>query len=252
MITISKNEKNKEPKEFTFTVDWEDIEGYYDDTLEHFLKQPLPGFRKGAAPRKLIEKKYASTILHDTGLTCAYPLIVSALEEHDIQVGSPIEIKEISLSKGKEGLFVAHFYPLPHFDLPPYDTLTFNTKDSTEQIDILSTYLLEKTNIEIDAILVEQELAYSEDNSSSREAQWQESYKRVKLLMILEQIAQQEGITINEENIEERVKIIAQQNEMSISKLKALLIKNGAYARIGRFLQAEQVLAFITNQTPQE
>ena len=84
----------------------------------------LPGFRKGRAPIRLVEKKFGDLITREAKnelITSAYS---GAVEEHSLKViGDPIMdgIEDLEIERGKPLKFEIAVEVMPEFDLPALD-----------------------------------------------------------------------------------------------------------------------------------
>lgn len=99
----------------------------------------VPGFRKGKAPRKLIESMYSEAVFYDAAFDILFPEVYSeAVEKEDLKiVDQPsVDIKEIG--KGKALEFTATVYVMPDVELGEYKGLKatkYLPKVTDEQID---------------------------------------------------------------------------------------------------------------------
>ncbi len=96
----------------------------------------VPGFRKGKAPRKLIERMYGESVFYEEAFDAVFPsLYDAAIEEHGVKaVGRPeIDIETIS---GDKGLAVtAEVYVHPEVVLGQYKGLSVERPDDTVDED---------------------------------------------------------------------------------------------------------------------
>lgn len=102
-------------------------------------KVNLPGFRKGKVPRRILESKYGSEILHEEALEILVPpAYQQALEEADVE---PIEQPEFDLVQMEEGKpLIVHITVevLPPVELGQYKGVAVEQEEvviSAEQID---------------------------------------------------------------------------------------------------------------------
>jgi trigger factor len=126
------------------------------DTLS--AEAELPGFRKGRAPKRLLEKKFADLITKEAKselITSAYS---QAIEENELKViGDPIAdgVEDIEVVAGKPLKFTFQVEVLPEFEMP-----------SVENIEIAKP-LLEVTDEQVDAEL--EKLAINEGDLEQRD-----------------------------------------------------------------------------------
>ncbi|MCC6320294.1 MAG: trigger factor [Phycisphaerales bacterium] len=84
----------------------------------------LPGFRKGRAPRRLVEKRFGSTVRREAKNQLVAQAYSKAIEDHKLRVvGEPASEKlaEIEIIDGKPLAFEVEVEVLPEFDLPGLD-----------------------------------------------------------------------------------------------------------------------------------
>ncbi len=130
MSTVENIDVNK--YKLTFSVDAKRLEeglAYSYNKNKNYFN--VPGFRKGKAPRKIVEAKYGKEILYDDAvnfvLQDAYP---AAVDESGLEVVSDpnISVKEISAENG--ATFEAEVYVKPEVKVSDYKGLTFTKKES--------------------------------------------------------------------------------------------------------------------------
>ncbi len=106
----------------------------------------IPGFRKGKAPRKLIEKTYGAGIFYeDAANICIPDAYEKAIEEEKIDAVSRPSIDVEQLEEGKPFVFTAEVAVKPTPELGEYKGLE-GTKDVVEVSE-------EEIQVEIDKIL---------------------------------------------------------------------------------------------------
>jgi len=89
------------------------------DTL--MVEADLPGFRKGRVPRRLVEKRFGSSIRGETKNQLVAEAYNRAVEEHKLQVlGEPSSegLEDLELEEGKALKFEVEVEVLPEFALP--------------------------------------------------------------------------------------------------------------------------------------
>ena len=94
------------------------------DTL--MLEADLPGFRKGRAPRRLVEKRFGPTIRKEAKGQLVSAAYSKAVEDHKLKVvGDPVseELLNVEIVDGKPLAFEIEVEVLPEFDLPSLDAI---------------------------------------------------------------------------------------------------------------------------------
>lgn len=85
----------------------------------------VPGFRKGKAPRRLIENMYGEAVFYDAAFDIIFPdLYTKAVEEAKLEVVDQpsVDVKEIG--SGKDLVFSATVYVMPEVTLGDYKGLS--------------------------------------------------------------------------------------------------------------------------------
>lgn len=89
--------------ELLITVPWSEVEAEYEKTITHMVDHTeVDGFRKGKAPRAVVEKKLDKTKVYEEVLKNLIPSVYGkAVEEHKIRpiVQPKIELKEATEKK---------------------------------------------------------------------------------------------------------------------------------------------------------
>lgn len=225
---------------------WEDVRKDYEDLLSEYSALPVPGFRPGKAPKSMVEKHYKSPLLEDTGARSVRRLSRMALEKEGVEVTGPISITDISIEQGETLSFTAEFTELPRFDLPSYDSLRLLADSDEGWRDEISLWLLENTAIDIPDEMVREELLFGgDDRSGPGDEEWKAAANRIKLLMILGEIAGRDGIEVDDREMDERIEQIALAQEMDVSSLRKFMLRNGSMSRLSGFILAEKTLDYL-------
>ena len=100
----------------------------------------VPGFRKGKAPRKLIERMYGEGVFYDDALEILFPEVYeAAIKENDLQVVDRPEMDEIAqIGAGQDLKFTVKVYVKPDITLGEYKGLKavkYVHKVTDEEID---------------------------------------------------------------------------------------------------------------------
>ena len=84
-------------------------------------KISVPGFRKGKAPRKMVEKLYGTEIFYEDAFNqVVLAELEEALKENNIEAVSRPEIDVTQIEKGKDLIFTAVFQTKPEAELGKY------------------------------------------------------------------------------------------------------------------------------------
>ena len=107
----------------------ETIEGEWQKQLREVARMAkVPGFRKGKAPRKLLEKNYGDKIIDDVKRAVVSDSYQQAIEKNKLSpVGDP-DISDIDLELGKPLKFEITLEVLPTFELGEYKGLQLKRK----------------------------------------------------------------------------------------------------------------------------
>lgn len=148
-LQVEKLEKNM--AKLTIEVSAEDFEaGVQKAYLKNKGKISIPGFRKGKAPRKMIEKMYGAGIFFEDA---ANALIPDAYEKEtadcDLEIVSRPEIDVVQIESGKPFIFTAEVALKPEVTLGEYKGIE-----------------VEKQNIEVTDEEVQAEVDKERENNS--------------------------------------------------------------------------------------
>ncbi len=240
-IILSDNDGRRE---LTITVPWDEVKEEYASLLKRYSQVPLKGFRPGKGPQELIEATFEDQMKRDLLGRTGKRLCNAALKAEGLEAGSPIELSDCTLGKGEYLRFAASFIEMPAFDLPDYRRLGLQSSEVSEALDEISAKLLIGTSIELHPSLVDNELPYS-DIESPGEEERAAAEQRVKLMLILKKIASVEGIEIDDKDVEDRIKLLAEEHGVSLKEVREFLSSGGGLGRLTDSLIAEAVLEYI-------
>ncbi|MBT8485875.1 MAG: trigger factor, partial [Phycisphaerae bacterium] len=110
-------------KRVTITVPASAIDEKIEESMGTLSTQTtLPGFRKGRAPKQLLERRFGSTVRSETRNQLVADAYATAIEEHSIKpVGEPEpvgDIEALEFEPGKPFTFAVEVEVVPEFDLP--------------------------------------------------------------------------------------------------------------------------------------
>ena len=135
--TYEKASSNK--AKLSFTVPAEQFEAAMQKAyLKNRGKINVPGFRRGKAPRKLIETMYGESVFYDDAFQLIFPdLYDEAVKENNLQVVDQPEVDVQEIGEGKDLVFSCEVFVRPDVTLGDYKGLTVNvTKQTVTDADI--------------------------------------------------------------------------------------------------------------------
>lgn len=141
-IKVEKTDKNNELK-LSFVIEAEKfeegIQKVYSKSAKYFN---IPGFRKGKAPYKIVEKQYGAQIFYEDAFNEVVPEVYEKeLTENKIEAVSKPEINIEQMEKGKDLIFTAVVQTKPEVKLGKYKGIElkkveYNVKDEDIEHEI--------------------------------------------------------------------------------------------------------------------
>ncbi len=229
-------------------ADWSAIAADYDDIIAAYSRVQIPGFRSGKVPRSVIEQRLQKQILKDLSRQAALRLGRDAVRESGVESLGAIEISGIECARGTRFRFTARFRPVPEIEVPDLGSLTVRD-ESSDPKDRISRRLLELIRFDVPAEAVQAELGNDGGTADSSSAAWKAAQDRVRLILILKKIARQEGIEVDEADVERRIEEKAAEFGVRSHTLKAELEKGGRRQRLKDMLLAESTLDFLIEKS---
>lgn len=161
--------------ELTMTVPWADIKKIYDQVFDELAAEiEVEGFRKGKAPKEVIQSKIDKSKIYSEVVNRILPeSYAKALQEHGIKpvISPKVRITPMDIGEEKDWQFIAHAAEKPKVDLDNYKdaikTLNSSGKiwtpgekpeEKTKKINEIIEKLLEVCKVELAEILVESEV----------------------------------------------------------------------------------------------
>ena len=139
----------------SFTVPAEEFDAAMQKAyLKNRGRINVPGFRKGKAPRKLIENMYGEAIFYDDAFDLIFPdLYDEAVEKDDLFPVDQPQVEVDQIGSGQELKFTATVYVKPEITLAEYKGLT-GTRHlhpvSQEEIDHRMSHDIQKMTVSED------------------------------------------------------------------------------------------------------
>lgn len=109
-------------KKVSITIPAEKVHGKLSESIDTLaVEAVLPGFRKGRAPRRLIEKRFGGTVRTEAKTQLVAEAYGKAVEEHKLRVvGDPTSqtLPEVQVEDGKALTFEVEVEVVPEFTVP--------------------------------------------------------------------------------------------------------------------------------------
>ena len=226
-------------KELLIAAPWEAVQADYNDLLKRYSKLEVKGFRTGRVPAGVVESHFGRHLCSDLVAMRSRGLCRQWLSQTGLEAGGPLEISDVELRKGEGLSFRVSFIEMPSFELPDYTRLGLKATERDGKLDEISQKLLDHTEISLHPSFIEAEMRYSDGGTRD------DAEARVKFMLILKKIALQDGIEIDEKEIEKRIGTVAAESEVTPEELKRFLLENKAMGRFVDSLLAEVVLDYI-------
>lgn len=231
---------------------WDEIAADYHDIVASYAASVrLPGFRPGKTPQDTVERRFQKEIMEELSIRTVQRLGREAVQGRGVKVLGPLHAVEVECAQGKPFRARVRYFPVPEFRLPEPADLEI-TDDGTDARDRISRQLLELVQFELPSDLVCQELELDglADSTQGTEA-WQAAADRIKLLVILKQIAEREGIEVDEKDVDNRIAEKAREFGATEKGLKKELEERGGMTRLRDLLLAESTLEYLLERTKQ-
>lgn len=228
--------------DLTITVPWAEIEQAKKDVLaEHVKDATMPGFRKGMAPADLVEKSLDSGHIKEDILRRVLPQAYSeAVKTAAINPIISPRIHVQAIEDAKDWIFIAQTCELPKIDLGDYKDevqkvtakgkiLIPGKEKEAVSFDEIAKALLSSAKITVPKVILDQEverllaqtldeikrlgltldqyLASTGKNIEALKADYAKKAEAdIKIEFILQQVANEQNIKVEESEIEEAVK----------------------------------------------
>ncbi|MCL6096575.1 MAG: hypothetical protein M1444_02745 [Patescibacteria group bacterium] len=225
----------------TITIPWAEVKKTKDAVVADYTKNAqVPGFRKGKAPRKLVEEKIDEEKVKEETLKKLLPqFYLQAINEQKINPVIAPRIHVEKLEEGKDWQFIAITCEAPEIKLGDYKTgvrkitakskIIIPGKEPVEaSFDDIVKEILASVEVKIPKIIIEGEverlLSQTLDEvkklgltldqylgSTGRKAEGlrreyeQKAENDIKLEFVLQKIAQEEKITVEDKEVEEAI-----------------------------------------------
>ena len=245
----TKSESENGYRRLTVEADWPELCEDYDSIVAEYAKVRVLGFRPGKVPRNIIEKRFEKKIIDDLSRRAAQRLGREAVREAGIEVLGSVEAEEIECAQGQAFRARLRYHPMPIIDLPDIDNLTIDN-GSVDPRDHLSFKLLELVDFDLPEKLVKDELDLDGiGDTAPGDTAWKAASNRIRLMLILKQIARQEGIEVDEADVNNRIAEKAKEFGTPTTSLQKELEKGGGLQRLRDILIAESTLDYLLDKS---
>ena len=132
--------ENKNELKLTFTVPASRFEEAIQEVFKKSAKYfNIPGFRKGKAPFKIVERYYGDSIFYEDAFNELAPVVYDEeIKENKIEVASRPQVDVVQMEKGKDLIFTAIVATKPEVKLGKYKEIPLKKieyKVTDEDID---------------------------------------------------------------------------------------------------------------------
>ncbi len=155
-------------KRLTITIPPEMISEKLEDSVGTMAANTaLPGFRRGKAPKKLLERRFGAAVRKETKNQLLAEAYAKAIEDKSIRaVGDPEPVTpadELELEDGKPLTFIVEIEVAPEFELPNLDGIeikrpTFETTDEDIETELTRQRTVMGTSVKIDEAFIANDL----------------------------------------------------------------------------------------------
>lgn len=147
----------KNMKKLVITVSAEEFDAALDKAFQkNKNKLNIPGFRKGHAPKAMVEKLYGPGVFYEDAANIIIPdAYEAAAKDCGLEIVSRPEIDVEQIEKGKEFIFTAEFAVKPEVELGKYKGIEVEKADLTVTEDEINADLETARNQNSRTITVE-------------------------------------------------------------------------------------------------
>jgi FKBP-type peptidyl-prolyl cis-trans isomerase (trigger factor) len=257
------------------TIPWETVKKTWNIVLEGAAKQAnMPGFRKGKAPQKLVEENTDKAKVREEVLKNVLPqAYVKAVEEHNLKPILNPQVHVEKVDENEDWTFTATTCEMPQITLKDYKKkvkdVTAKSKivipgkeEQGPNLDEIIKVLIDCVEVTIPQILIDQEVdrllsqmldevkrlgltldQYMASTKKSpeqlREEYAQKAVSDMKTEFALQQVAEEEKITVDEKEIGEAVQKAQNPSERANLEANRYLLAN--------ILRQQKTLDFLRN-----
>jgi hypothetical protein len=237
----AKSESENGYHRLSIEADLAELATDYDDIVSQYAKARIQGFRPGKAPRNIIEKRFQKEIIEDLSRRSR----PRSRPRGRHRSPGPVEAEEIECSRNQVFRDRLRFHPMRTIDLPDITSLKIDN-EGLDPRDQISLRLLELVNFDIPGDLVKDELDLDGlGEIAPGDAEWQAASDRIRLMLILKQVARHEGIEVDEADVNTRIAEKTKEFGTTMTSLRQELEEGGGLGRLRDMLIAENTLDYM-------
>ncbi len=249
-MKVSVEELDEGRKQLTIKASWDEIASDYELAADNYKKKGISGFRPGKAPRAIVEARYAAQIRDEIKARCPRRLMQQAVLDQGLGWAAACKYEDMQYEKKKSLSFKVAVETAPDFELPDYHKIPLpDDMDPAKEEEALREYMKDwlvlNTSMELPASLIDQEIADAAENRDADNAgktTRQAAEDRVKLMLIVNRIAEKEGWIVEDSDIDQHIVEMAEGLKTKPEKVRRELVGRNGLIRIKHFLVAERVL----------
>ena len=157
--TFEKLTSNK--VKLNFVVSAEDFDKALATAYSKNVKRfNIPGFRRGKAPRHVIEMHYGPSVFFEDAFDEIFPVVYSeAIKEHSVEPVDRPELNMEQIEKGKDLIFSVEVFVTPDVELGQYKNLGIEKKvDEVTEDDVKAE--IERHGLKLFGVLPQDDAVY--------------------------------------------------------------------------------------------
>lgn len=261
--------------ELEFSLSWAEVKKTYDAVMKQVVSDAdIKGFRKGKAPKELIEKQVDKGKIYGEVINLLLPeTYAAAVKKHNLKPALSPKITIVSAEENKDWAFRAKSCELPELKLGNFEgtarsaliktQLGEKELTPTQKFNLIAQALLKEVKLDLPEMMVEAERdrllskllnelqklgltidQYAADNQKTvdqvRQEYAQTAANSLKLELILQTIAAEKKFSVTDKEIDAMI------NQAGDEKLKQKLSTPAERAYIAVVLKKKQAIDFLT------
>lgn len=143
LMDVTKEELEGNKVKLEIEIESDEVDKALEQAYRKVVKDiSIPGFRKGKAPRKVVEKRFGEEVFHKDALDILIPKGYSeAVEETDIEPVDQPDIEDFYIAAGEPATFTAIVEVKPEVELGEYKNLGIEKEDASVKDEEINSRL---------------------------------------------------------------------------------------------------------------